>query len=71
MYPNPATNALVIGHAAGGHAEVVNMLGQEVWNGRVESDRYALGVAHWPRGAYVLQVRGRSSIQVVKFVLTE
>jgi len=71
VYPNPATDALVIGHAAGSDAMVLDMLGQEVWNGRVQSDRYALGVAHWPRGTYVLQVRGRSSVQVVKFVLTE
>lgn len=71
VYPNPAMDLLVIGHAAGGDAKVLDMLGQEVWNGRVESDSYALGIAHWPRGAYVLQVRGRSSIQVVKFALTE
>lgn len=71
VYPNPATDALVIGHAAGGDAIVLDMLGQKVWDGRVECDRYALGVAHWPRGAYVLQVRGRSNVQVVKFVLTE
>lgn len=71
VYPNPATDALVIGHAAGGDAKALDMLGQEVWNGLVESDRYTLGVAHWPRGAYVLQVGGRSSVQVVKFVLTE
>ncbi|HRN38547.1 MAG TPA: hypothetical protein PLL18_16690, partial [Flavobacteriales bacterium] len=35
VYPNPATDALVIGHAAGGDAKVLDMLGQRVWNGRV------------------------------------
>ncbi len=71
VYPNPATDELVIGHAEGSEVKVLDMLGKVVWNGRVEGDRHAMHVARWPRGAYVLRVSGRSGVQVVKFVLTE
>ncbi len=71
VYPNPATDQLVIGHAAGSDAKVLNMLGQVVWEGKVKDDRYALHVAHWSRGGYVLQKRKRSGVQVVKFLLVE
>lgn len=71
VYPNPATDVLLIGNAAGGDAEVLDMLGRRVWGGRVNAAGYTLGVAHWARGAYVLQVKGIGGRQVVKFVLTE
>ncbi|MBP8824618.1 MAG: T9SS type A sorting domain-containing protein [Flavobacteriales bacterium] len=71
VYPNPATDALVIGNATGSDAVVLDMLGRRVWSDRVNSDRYPLGVGHWARGAYVLQVHGAPGVQVVKFVLAE
>lgn len=71
VHPNPALHALVIENASGLDAEVLNMLGQSVWNGRVNAERFALDVASWARGAYLLQLRGAGGVQVVKFVLTE
>lgn len=71
VYPNPATYALVIGNAAGGDAMVLDMLGQRVWSGRVDRDRFAVEVGSWARGAYVLQVLGIQGVQAVKFVLAE
>ena len=71
VYPNPALDAVVFGNASGAVVRVVDLLGQEVWLGQVESDRYVLGVGHWSRGAYVLQVQRQAGMEVVKFVLTE
>ena len=71
VYPNPATDVLVIGNAIGSDAEVLNLLGQWVWSGRVNTDRFAVDVGSWARGAYVLQVQGSRSVQSVKFVLAE
>ncbi|MEZ4761143.1 MAG: T9SS type A sorting domain-containing protein [Flavobacteriales bacterium] len=71
VFPNPATDVLVIGNAAGYDAVVLDMLGQRVWGGRVYNDRFAVDVGSWARGAYVLQVRGTRGVQTVKFVLAE
>lgn len=71
VYPNPATDALVIGNAAVGDALVLDMLGKQVWSGRVSGDRFAVDVRNWARGAYVLRVHDARGVQVVKFVLTE
>lgn len=71
VYPNPATDALVIGNASGRDAVVLDMLGKRVWSGRVDSDRFAVDVGSWARGAYVLHVQGAWDVQVLKFVLAE
>jgi len=71
VYPNPATDALVIGNAAGSDAVVLDMLGRRVWNGRVGHDRLSVDVGNWARGAYVLQVHVAQGVQIVEFVLAE
>jgi len=71
VFPNPATDDLFIGHAAGQEATVSDMLGRRIWQGKVNGDRYALLVADWARGPYVLQVSGAGRLQFVKFMLTE
>ncbi|WKZ64997.1 MAG: T9SS type A sorting domain-containing protein [Flavobacteriales bacterium] len=71
VYPNPASDVLVISNAAGRDAVVLDMLGKRVWSGRTQHDRFGLDVGAWARGAYVLQVHGARSVQVVKFVLAE
>lgn len=71
VFPNPANDVLVIGNAAGSDAAVLDMLGRQVWGGKVAQDRFAVNVANWARGGYVLQVHGERGVQIVKFVLTE
>ena len=71
VYPNPATNALVIGNAAGRNARVLDMQGHWVWSDRVDNEHFTIKVESWARGAYVLQVHGERDVQVVKFVLAE
>lgn len=71
VYPNPATDALVIGNATGRDATVLDMLGKRVWSYGVKHDRLAVDVGSWARGVYVLQVHGVRGVQIVKFVLAE
>ncbi len=71
VYPNPATDVLLIGQAGGREAMVLDMLGRKVWSGMPSSDRQELVVRGWARGAYVLKVEGRAGAIVVKFVLVE
>ena len=71
VYPNPATDVLIIGNANGQNARMLDMLGRTLWNGRVEGERIAIGVASWARGSYVLKLEGSRGKRVVKFVLTE
>lgn len=71
VYPNPASDVLWIGNANGRDAVVLDLLGKRVWSSRVSTDRFAVHVGSWARGAYVLQVRGTGGVQTVKFVLVE
>jgi hypothetical protein len=71
VYPNPASDVLKIGNATGRDAVVLDMLGKRVWSGSVQHDSFGLDVGSWVRGAYVLQVHGLGSVQVLKFVLAE
>jgi hypothetical protein len=71
VYPNPATDQLVIGHVAGEDAVATDILGQQVWSGRPTSDRFVVDVGNWARGAYVLRIRSGRGVQSVKFVLAE
>jgi len=71
VYPNPASDVLVIGNMTGRDAVLLNLQGQQVWCGRVNTERYAVDVGGWARGTYVLQVHDTRSAQVLKFVLVE
>jgi len=71
VYPNPASNVLVIGNSMGRDVVVLNMLGQHVWSGRVNTERYTVDVASWARGTYTLQMHDAQGVQVVRFVLAE
>ena len=71
VFPNPASNVLVIGNAGGRETLVLDILGQMVWTGYVDDDRFVVDVGNWARGAYVTHLRGERGSQVVKFVLVE
>ena len=71
VFPNPATDVLFINHAAGFDLRVLDMLGQQVWSGKVNTERFGLEVGNWSRGAYVLKLRGTPGVQIVRFVLAE
>ncbi|MCC6542036.1 MAG: T9SS type A sorting domain-containing protein [Flavobacteriales bacterium] len=71
VYPNPATDVLVIGQAMGRGSVVLDMLGRKVWSAVPIADRQEIVVRDWARGAYVLKVDGGLGAAAVKFVLTE
>jgi len=71
VYPNPATDRLMIGNAAGCDAVVLDMLGRPVWSGPVGHDSFVVDVGSWARGGYVLQLNDARGVKTVKFVLAE
>lgn len=71
LFPNPAQEQLIVGQCAGVEAQVLDALGRLLWQGRITSDRWVLEVGSWARGAYVLRMVYRGSLESHKFVLTE
>ncbi|MBK9147686.1 MAG: hypothetical protein IPM12_07705 [Flavobacteriales bacterium] len=71
LYPNPATDQLLLEGAEGLWVTAQDGLGRVVWQGRSSGARYALLVRHWARGSYTLRVDSGRSITFHKFVLAE
>jgi hypothetical protein len=71
LYPNPASDALVIAGAGGALGTVLDALGRVVWQGRALGERHVLQVGHWARGSYTLRVESRRGVEFHKFVLVE
>ena len=67
LYPNPASDHIVLEHAGGGSWEVHDMLGRHVANGRVVGDRLVLPTTSWPQGQYVLSVRKEKQVVQRRF----
>lgn len=72
LFPNPASAEVVVrGLPVGSRVEVRDAVGRLVREDRGMSGVWKLNVSGWARGAYILQVRGTGSVEVVKFVLAE
>ncbi|MBT9393172.1 carbohydrate-binding protein [Hymenobacter sp. NST-14] len=60
LYPNPVSDRLTVrapADFAGGQVRILNIVGQQVWQGRYQPDQ-AIDVAALPPGVYVLRVTG-------------
>ncbi|HMN06704.1 MAG TPA: T9SS type A sorting domain-containing protein [Flavobacteriales bacterium] len=71
LYPNPASEELVIAGAGGAWSTVLDALGRVVWQGRIMGERHVVQVGHWARGSYTLRAETRSGVEFHKFVLAE
>lgn len=72
LFPNPATDEVVVrGFPVDSRVEVRDAVGRLIWEERGMPRVWKLNVNGWARGAYVLQVQGTESVEVVKFVLAE
>ena len=71
LFPNPAHDQLILGERAGAEVQVLDAVGRILWHGRIISDRWVLEVRSWARGAYILRIKHRGSLESHKFVLTE
>lgn len=71
LYPNPATDHLIVEAAEGLLITVLDALGRVVWQGRSNGAQHVLRVGHWARGSYTLRVDTGRSVTFHKFVLAE
>jgi len=65
IYPNPAHDQLTIdfGEVGDYAVKIVNLLGQTMWESRVEGVQQAqLNVARWPSGAYWIRIQGNLEV---------
>lgn len=67
VYPNPATNDLTIEGEAGMQVSILKVLGQEVYNGVLNSNKEVINISQLAPEHYVLQlVSADGSRNVVK-----
>jgi hypothetical protein len=71
LYPNPATDHLVVEGAPSSWVTVSDALGRVVWHGRSSEARYVLQVGHWARGSYTMRLDSGRSMTFHKFVLAD
>jgi hypothetical protein len=71
LFPNPAQGHLIVSRGAGFEAQVLDVVGRLLWQGRITADRWVLEVGSWARGAYVLRMAHGGQEETHKFVLTE
>ena len=71
LYPNPATDQLVVVGADGAWGVVTDALGRVVWHGRLIGARHTVHVGQWARGSYTLLVEQGTKSVYKRFVLAE
>ncbi len=62
LYPNPATESVVLSGAAGKTVAIVNNLGQTVWTQQATSDLQTLNIAALPTGIYQVLISDTGAV---------
>jgi hypothetical protein len=65
IYPNPVTNELTIEGEADMKVSLVNVLGQEVYSGVMNSNRMLINASGFVPGSYILQLTGSDGVRNV------
>ncbi len=71
LYPNPASNQLTINineRLVGSNFTILNMVGQRVLSGKINSRSTLLEVGGLPGGSYLVRVQSREANAVLRFV---
>ncbi|MBP6312532.1 MAG: T9SS type A sorting domain-containing protein [Flavobacteriales bacterium] len=71
LYPNPASDRLVISGAEGSRVSIYDMLGRVVHQGFVTGTPWSLNVSNWARGTYYVGVWKGEVLSSLKFVLID
>lgn len=72
VYPNPTTDELIIEHASlAATIKLFNMVGQQVYNATVSSDKEVISTGNLVPGAYILQVTGTDGYRTIRTVVKE
>lgn len=68
-YPNPASDVLNIQTEAGiKQIEVLNLLGQTIYNETVADEKLTLNISDWTNGVYVIRIKNDDGIATQKFI---
>lgn len=68
VWPNPATNAIVVNTASNSNVSIIDLLGREIFSTNVEKQR-TIDVGNLPRGLYVVQITANHSTLTCKVLL--
>jgi len=70
VYPNPATDAVVVEGAAGAKLELINALGQQAGSFSVQQAKQVISLRNLPAGIYLLQITdekgNRGTLRIAK-----
>jgi hypothetical protein len=65
VYPNPVINELAIEGEVGMQVTIINVLGQEVYNGVLNSNKVLINTSGFVPGSYILQLTGSDGVRNV------
>lgn len=69
IHPNPASDLLHISTFAGDkQVEVLNLLGQTIYNETVADENITLNVSDWTNGIYMIRIKSDEGIATQKFI---
>lgn len=69
IYPNPTSDLLNIRTDAGDkQVEIINLLGQTIYNETVADENLTLNVSDWTNGVYIIRIKGNNGIAILKFI---
>lgn len=60
LWPNPATDHITVGNAAGSQASLYDMTGRRLGHWTVNADRWQMPMADLPSGVYMLRIDGKA-----------
>ena len=70
VYPNPATDAVVVEGAAGAKLELLNALGQQAGSFSIQQAKQVISLRELPAGIYLLQITdekgNRGTLRIAK-----
>ena len=72
IYPNPATSELTIEHAVNSEVTIFDIVGKEVSNFAISTDKKLVDLCHFPNGIYFVQIVDfRTGLRTVRKIVKE
>jgi len=72
VYPNPATDELIIENAAaGGAVKLFNIIGEQVYRGAVSNNKLSVNLRNLVNGLYILQIAGMDGSRLNRTILKQ
>jgi hypothetical protein len=68
VYPNPATNNIIVEVPQGSEIEILNIQGQMINSVETNTNKVNIDISSFPKGMYILEVKTLTGSEVRKFV---